>query len=136
MAVPVQASSPMPRHSSRSKGSSDSRIRRTRAGAARSDRNFRAWSRRACCSSEKAKFIAAPALAQVLAEEVERAAAGQRGALGVIATALVAMEAVAGRIDVRGHIGVRLLHRLPVVGRDGGVRLPPVDQKGAHGPAR
>src|SRR4029453_8246775 len=105
-------------------------MRRTRVGAARSARNLRAWSRRACYSSEKAKFAWA-LLAHVLAEERQRALMGQLGALGMEAAALVAVETVAGRIHVHGHRGMRLLHRLPVVRRDGGVGLAPVEQHGA-----
>src|SRR6185369_5718649 len=101
--------------------------RRTRgcAGPARGPRG-----RTGTCAPDRAGPAARPRrrsssgkLAQVLPEEVERALTGELRALRVIAPALVAVEAVARGVDVGGHGRLRLLHRLPVVGRDGRVRL-------------
>ncbi len=67
-------------------------------------------------------------LIQAFSQEGEAALAGQCGALGVVAAAQVAVEAVAGRIEVDRYLGMEATHFVDVFQRDRGVLLAEMQQ--------
>src|SRR5213593_1674313 len=68
-----------------------------------------------------------PPLPDVLLQELDRALHRLVGARLVVRGALVAVQAVAGRVDVLLEVRVLLLDLLPVLLRDGGIGLAPVE---------
>src|SRR5258708_8738088 len=75
----------------------------------------------------------APSLAQMLLEEGDGALAGERGRFRLVAAALVAIEAMPGRVEMDLHLRPLLAHGLDVGERNAGVLLAEMQHGGRGG---
>src|SRR6476661_5717413 len=73
----------------------------------------------------------APTSAEVIAQELQRALAGERCGSRVVRTALVAVEAVVGRVDVHFDPGLRRRETLDPVDGNHRVALAEMREDGA-----